>query len=82
MSVKDVIQSEILRYKSEPSISLEGGHPLKWWKKNEQLYPNLAIMACKYLCVTATSVPLEQLLSTAGKIVNNKRGALFPENVD
>ena len=69
-------------FSSEPSVSLEEQHPLRWWKKHEHLYPNLAIMARKCLCVTATSVPSEQLFSTAGNIVNNKRGALLPEYVE
>ena len=39
VSVKDVVQSEILRYKSEPSIPLEGEHPLKWWEKMSTYIP-------------------------------------------
>ena len=74
-SVKDVVQSEVLRYKSESSLPLEGKASIGMVVKNEHLYPILAIMACKYLCVTATSVPSGQSFSTAGNIVNNKGGA-------
>ena len=36
----------------------------------------------KYLCVKTTSESSEQLFSTAGNIVNKKRGTLLPENVE
>ena len=71
----------MLRYKSEPSITLDEC-PLKWWSNHQYVYPKLAIMTRKYLCITATSVPSEQLFSTAGNIVTAKRGALLPENVE
>ena len=50
--------------------------------KNKHTYPNLAKLATQYLCVTATSVPVEQVFSVAGEIVNTKRASLKPENVD
>ena len=77
----DVIQSEVLRYKSEPSIPLDK-HPLKWWATHSCVFPNLSNLSRKYLCIVATSVPSEQLFSTAGNIVSVKRHALLPENVN
>ena len=55
---------------------------LEWWGKNNCTYPNLAKLAKQYLCVPATSVPVEQVFSVAGEIVNTKRASLKPENVD
>ena len=55
---------------------------LEWWAKNKHTYPNLAKLATQYLCVPANSVPVEQVFSVAGEIVNIKRASLKPENAD
>ena len=56
--------------------------PLLWWSKNSPRYPNLTVLAKKYLAIPATSVPAERAFSTAGNIVNQKRACLLPENVN
>uniref|UniRef100_A0A1X7UVG6 HAT C-terminal dimerisation domain-containing protein n=1 Tax=Amphimedon queenslandica TaxID=400682 RepID=A0A1X7UVG6_AMPQE len=38
-------------------------------------------LAQKYLCDVATSVPSEQVFSTAGNVFSSKRSSLLPENV-
>ena len=78
---KGIVQSKPLHYKTEPSISVDQP-PLHWWSAHQHLYPNVSKLARKYLCVVATSVPSEQLFSTAGNIVFVKRTALLPENVE
>jgi len=75
------VQSELLRYKTEPSISVDQP-PLHWWSAHQHLYPIVSKLAHKYLCVVATSVPSEQLFSTAGNVVSVKHSALLPENVE
>ena len=80
-TVEDVMKSEVLRYKSEGTISLDL-NPLEWWSGRECVFPNLCKLAVKYMCITATSVPSEQLFSAAGNIVSSKRASLSPENVD
>lgn len=57
-------------------------NPLKWWKDNENQYPNLSKLAKRYLAVQATSVASERVFSTAGDIVTSQRAALSTENVD
>ena len=78
---KDVVQSELLRYKTEPSISVDQP-PLHWWSTHQHLYPNVGKLARKYLCVVAISVVSEQLFSTADNVISVKRAALLPENVE
>ena len=78
---RDLVQSELFRYKAEPSIPVDQC-PLKWWMTRKYIYPNLSLIVRKYLCIVGTSVPSEQLFSTAGNIVSVKRAALLPENVD
>ena len=75
------VQSELLRYKTEALISVDQP-PLHWWSTRQHLYPNVGKLAQKYLCVVATSVPSEQLFSTAGNVISVKRTALLSENVE
>ena len=55
---------------------------LEWWSHNSLQFPNLAKLAKRYLCVSAISVPAEQVFSVAGEVINKKRFSLKPENVD
>lgn len=56
--------------------------PLVWWKANGYKYPLLSVVAIKYLCIPATSVPSEWVFSTAGDIVTAQRSALKSKHVD
>jgi zinc finger BED domain-containing protein 1 (E3 SUMO-protein ligase ZBED1) len=54
---------------------------LLWWKKKEEaLYPYIAKLAKKLLCIPATSAPAERLFSHAGLGIAKARTALLPEN--
>ena len=77
----DNIQAEIARYKAEPQVSLEV-NALTWWKEHWSIYPILSKLARRYLCLPCTSVPSESLFSISGLIVNERRAALDPCNVD
>ena len=46
---------------------------LDWWRDNEPLYPNLAVMARQYLGCPATSATVERLFSSVGIAFSNKR---------
>lgn len=67
-SNQDTCETEVLLYKKEPSINASM-IPLTWWRKYQYKYPSAAIVAKKYLCTPATSVPSVRVFSTAGDIV-------------
>ena len=45
-------------------------------------FPNLKILALKYLAVPGSSVPSERLFSKAGELVSERRNRLKPKNID
>ena len=57
-------------------------YSLDWWKSHHHQYRKQSILAKKYLCVPATSVPSERLFSKAGELVSAKRNRLKPKYVD
>lgn len=55
---------------------------LRWWEKNQYIFPRLSILAKKYLSIPASSVPSERVFSLAGQVVSKKRSRMHPSNVD
>ena len=70
--------TEINVYRSLPE-DLEA-EPLIFWCTHANTLPLLASLAKKYLCVPATSVPVERLFTKAGGVVTKQRSRLTPEN--
>ncbi|TWW54075.1 hypothetical protein D4764_0236810 [Takifugu flavidus] len=64
---------EIQRYLKE-QILTRAEDPLKYWVARKTLYQTLWKLACKYLCIPASSVPCERMFSKAGELVA-RRGA-------
>ena len=64
------------------SLIVEKFVTLDWWKHRLSTYPWLSALAPIYLCCHATSVPTEWLFTSAGNLINKKRGCLNLENVD
>lgn len=56
--------------------------PLKWWRENRLLFPELSVLARERLSIAGTSVPSERLFSAAGNLLSAKRSSLACENVD
>ena len=75
------VTQELKQYLSHPKLDMEDS-PLLWWNVEETRYPHLAILARKFLCVCATSVPSERVFSCGGQIVTDRRAALKPDRVD
>ena len=75
------MQQELNTYFAERPPPAET-EPLCWWKTNAPRYPLVSIIARKFLCIPATSVPSERIFSAAGYVVSKLRASLSPENVD
>lgn len=57
-------------------------NPLEWWRERAVTYPVLTSIMKRYLCIPASSATAERNFSTAGLIVNKRRGRLDPKVVD
>jgi hypothetical protein len=52
---------------------------LQFWKTNATFYPNLSVLAKRiYLSVSSSSVPVEQMFSICGLLLNAKRMSMAP----
>lgn len=56
--------------------------PLGWRKLHKINFPILSKLACKYVCVPATSSPSERLFSASSNIVTCQRACLKPAMAD
>ena len=50
-----MVEKEMDRYLQSPQPEIDT-KLLEWWETHSEHYPNLTILARKYLCVCATSV--------------------------
>lgn len=81
-SVVSLLIKDIEKYQREKRISGASQNSLQWWKKIKTVYPDLAKVACQYFSCPPSSVPSEQLFSSACLIYDSKRSRLLPEKVD
>ncbi|KAK0134198.1 Zinc finger BED domain-containing protein 1 [Merluccius polli] len=72
---------ELERYWADPPVPLTED-PLMWWSGKERSFPKVYMLAMRFLCVPATSVPAERVFSAAGLIVSRLRSRLLPKHVD
>lgn len=56
--------------------------PLQFWAKHKFIFPEMYELATKYLCIPATSVPSDRVFSKTGQLLDFKRNALAPENLN
>jgi len=84
-SWEELIDDELAQFHVVPGLGLKdpkGGfwNPLTWWEQNEDVYPNIAKLARRLLCIPATSAPSERVFSNAGLTIDSKRAAMLPDN--
>jgi len=53
--------------------------PLDWWKIHENKFPNLGVLARKFLAIQAGSAPSERIFSQASLLISDKRTRLDPK---
>jgi hypothetical protein len=68
----------VSQYQALKSIPLRS-NPLSWWNDNHRLFPRLAKLAKKYLCIPATSAPSERAFSSASNIDTRHRNRMDPD---
>ena len=80
-SIQELCELEVVEYKKEPPLNATK-NPLVWSREKSGKCPKLSLLARKYLCIPATSVPSERVFSTAGDIVTAQTSQLKSEHVD
>ena len=67
---------EVENYLDQTIIVSARVNPLSWWRDNMGRFPHVAVLARKWLCVTATSTPSERVFSDCGLGLTAKRSRL------
>ncbi|KAK2656181.1 hypothetical protein Ddye_009233 [Dipteronia dyeriana] len=55
---------------------------LKWWQNKRNTFPILSRLACDVLAIPVSTVSSEQVFSTAGRIIEDRRCSLAPDAVE
>ena len=74
--------TEVDQYLKEPLIQFHRANSYSWWKDKTHHFPQLSILARKYLASPPTSVASECLFSTVGDIYHEKRNRFAPERAE
>jgi len=80
-SADQAARDEVKRYLSL-GICAADEDPMAFWKTNEQNFPMLAVLAKKYLTLSASSVAVENMFSATGIILNGQRSTLAPHRLN
>lgn len=72
------IDSEVHSYLNFDVRFSANDNALQFWKTHQHIFPYLAVLARNYLCVSASSVPVEQMFSSTGILLNQKRSSMAP----
>ena len=57
-------------------------NPLRFWKEQQHLLPNMAKLAKNIFCIPASSVAAERASSSAGNILSQKRTSINPSAIN
>lgn len=81
MSAPQITQLEMYLQEPKRKIS-EPLDVLDYWKSNQFRYPELARMARDILSIPISTVASEAAFSVGGRVIDQFRSALLPENVE
>ena len=76
---EDSVEKEVNDYFAEV---VRMSCPLDWWRVSQVRFPNVALLARKYLTIPGTSIPSERVFSVAGLTVTKLRASLDPDTVN
>lgn len=77
----NALEEELSRYRCEAKIRYDSDI-LEWWSQRRGVYPLLACIAKKYLCITATSVPSERVFSVGGAVLTRARKTMTDQHAE
>ncbi|KAF4041701.1 hAT family C-terminal dimerization region [Phytophthora infestans] len=75
----DKLKTQVQQYLDSPSLPAtdESEHdPLEWWSRYQRLFPSLARLAKKYLCISAVSTPFQEAFTSYGQLMREKKARL------
>ena len=81
-TVDAILEHEVRTYMALMPKAQYQDNALLFWKDHEKTLPLLSKLAAIYLGISASSVPVECLFSTAGLILNGKRSSLTPDKLN
>ena len=76
------VKQELNKYLNDSKLAEESDPLTDYWKKKKDIYPRLANLAKRYLCVQATSTPSERVFSKMNNIVTKKRNRITPNHTN
>jgi len=75
------VTEEVALYLQEHPIK-RSEDPFACWHGNASRFPHLAVVACCYLAIPATSTPSERVFSVAGIVVDKRHCALTADMIN
>ncbi|DAZ98141.1 TPA: hypothetical protein N0F65_003127 [Lagenidium giganteum] len=75
----DKLKSQVTQYLDSPSLPATDeseNDPLEWWSRYQRMFPFLAKLAKKYLCISAVSLPFYEAFTNYGQLMKEKKARL------
>lgn len=73
------LTAQVQQYLESPSLPATDeseNDPLEWWSRYQRMFPFLAKLAKKYLCISAVSLPFYEAFTNYGQLMREKKARL------